>query len=292
METFRTPRPLAVVTGASSGIGYHLARCAVEKGYDLVVAADTPLDEALLDFKSLGCHDVVPVQCDLATRDGVDQLCAVLQGREVDALMANAGHGLAGPFLDLEIEKIQHVVNTNITGTIYLIQQVARGMVARGQGRILVTGSIAGFQPGSFHAVYNASKAFIDSFSEALREELKGTGITVSLLMPGATDTDFFVRANLEGTYMGDNMKKDDPADVARIGFEAMEKGEADVVAHLKNKLQVLASKVLPAQTVAALHRRIAEPGSARREHAAAARDEAREKDSEADERAFTRKTP
>ena len=262
----KAPRPLAVVTGASSGIGYHLARCAIEHGYDLVVAADTPLDEAVLDFKSLGCDEVTAVQCDLATREGVDKLIDQLHGREVDALIANAGHGVAGPFIELDIADIQHVVNTNITGTIYLMQQVARGMVARRRGRILVTGSVAGFQPGAFHAVYNASKAFIDSFAEALRNELKGTGITVSLLMPGATDTEFFERANLGGTYMGDNMKKADPADVARIGFDAMLKGESDVVAGFLNKLQVAASKVMPAQAVAAVHRKIAEPGSAKQE--------------------------
>jgi len=274
MQDTMSSRRLAVVTGASSGIGYHLARCAIERGYDLVVAADTPLEDALLDFKSLGCDNVVPVQCDLATREGVEQLCQVIQGREVDCLMANAGHGLGGPFLEQDIADIQHVVNTNISGTIYLIQQLARGMVARGQGRILVTGSIAGFQPGSFHAVYNASKAFIDSFAEALRNELKDTGVTVSLLMPGPTDTEFFDRANLGGTYMGDDLKKDDPAEVARIGFEAMEKGEADVVALFRNKLQVIASKVLPAQALAAVHRKLAEPGSSkesRREHAEAA---------------------
>jgi uncharacterized protein len=264
MMDSKAPRPLAVVTGASSGIGYHLARCAVEHGYDLVVAADTPLDEAVLDFKSLGCDEVTTVQCDLATREGVDELIKKLQGREIDALIANAGHGLAGPFLELDIDELQHVINTNITGTIYLMQQVARGMVARRQGRILVTGSIAGFQPGAFHAVYNASKAFIDSFAEALRNELKETGITVSLLMPGATDTEFFERANLGGTYMGDNMKKADPADVARIGFDAMLKGEADVVAGFINKLQVAASKVMPAQAVAAVHRKLAERGSAK----------------------------
>ena len=257
-------RPLAVVTGASSGIGYHLARCAVENGYDLVVAADTSLEDAVLDFKSLGAQGVVPVQCDLATRAGVDKLMEALQGREVDALMANAGHGLAGPFLELGIEEIQHVVNTNITGTIYLIQQIARGMVARGQGRILVTGSIAGYQPGSYHAVYNASKAFIDSFAEALRIELKDTGITVSLLIPGATDTEFFARAGLQGTYMGDDMRKDDPARVAQAGFDAMLKGEADVVFSMKNKLQVIASKVMPAQAVAAAHKKLAEPGSSK----------------------------
>ena len=264
MDNNKAPRPLAVVTGASSGIGFQLACRAVEHGYDLVVAADTPLEEAVMDFKSLGAESVIAVQCDLATRLGVEQLVEKLQGHEVDALMANAGHGLGGPFLEQDIADIQHVVNTNITGTIYLIQQVARGMLARGQGRILVTGSIAGFQPGAFHAVYNGSKAFVDSFAEALRNELKDTGITVSLLMPGPTDTEFFERADLTDTYMGQDLKKDDPAMVARVGFDAMLKGEADVVAGFRNKLQVIASKVMPAQAVAQVHRKLAEPGGSK----------------------------
>jgi uncharacterized protein len=267
MEERKAPRPLAVVTGASSGIGYHLARIAAEHGYDLVVAADTPLDDAVADFKSLGCERVDAVQADLATRQGVDDLIDRLQGREVDALLANAGHGLGGPFLEQSFEAIQHVIDTNVTGTIYLLQQVARGMVARGKGRILVTGSIAGFQPGAFHAVYNGSKAFVDSFAQALRNEIQDTGVTVSLLMPGPTDTEFFVRADLLDTRVGADMKKDDPAMVARLGFDAMLKGEADVVTGWKSKAQVIASKVMPAQAVASIHRKLAEPGSAKHDH-------------------------
>ena len=256
----RDARPLAVVTGASSGIGSHLARCAIGNGFDVAVAADTPLDEAERDFKMLGGNVVASVQCDLATREGVDELCDAIGSRPVEALMANAGHGLGGAFIEQDIARIRHVIDTNITGTIYLIQQVARGMVSRGKGRILITGSIAGFQPGSFHAVYNGTKAFVDSFGEALRDELKGTGVTVSLLMPGATDTEFFDRAGLQGTYMGDDMHKDAPDRVAKAGFDAMMKGEADVVYSLKNRMQVAASKVLPAQAVAAAHRKAAEP--------------------------------
>ncbi|AEG91090.1 SDR family NAD(P)-dependent oxidoreductase [Ramlibacter tataouinensis] len=263
----KAPRPLAVVTGASSGIGYHLARCAVEHGYDLVVAADTSLDEAVADFKSLGAQRVDAIQTELASRQGVDELVNALQGREVDALMANAGHGLGGPFLEQDFTAVQHVIDTNVTGTIYLVQQVARGMVARGRGRILITGSIAGFQPGSFHAVYNGSKAFVDSFAQALRNEIQDTGVTVSLLMPGPTDTEFFVRADLLDTKVGADMKKDDPAMVARMGFDAMRKGEADVVTGWKSKAQVIASKVLPAQAVAQAHRKLAEPGSAKHNH-------------------------
>jgi short-subunit dehydrogenase len=142
---------------------------------------------------------------------------------------------------------------------VHLVQHVARGMVARAQGRILITGSIAGFMPGSFQAVYNGTKAFIDSFALALHNELKGTEVTISCLMPGATDTEFFVRADMLDTRVGQG-RKADPADVARIGFEAMLKGEADVVAGLKNRLEVAISKVMPAQAVAQMHRRLAEP--------------------------------
>jgi len=262
MDELKARRPLAVVTGASSGIGYHLARCAAEHGYDLVVAADTPLAEAVQDFESLGASTKA-VQCDLATTEGVMHLIQAIGDREVDALMANAGHGLGGSFLSQDFQDILHVINTNITGTVHLIQHVARGMVARARGRILITGSIAGFQPGSFHAVYNGTKAFVDSFAIALRNELKGTEVTVSCLMPGVTDTEFFHRAGMETTKVANDPKMMmQPEDVAKIGFAAMLKGEADVVAGLKNKLQVAISKVLPAQATAQMHRKLAEPGT------------------------------
>ena len=261
MHEPKARRPLAVVTGASSGIGYHLAMQAAEHGYDLVVAADTPLADAVLDFQSLGAQ-VQAVQCDLATTEGVQHLISAIGEREVDALLANAGHGLAGSFLAQDFADVLHVINTNITGTIHLIQQVARGMVARARGRILITGSIAGFQPGSFHAVYNGSKAFIDSFALALRNELKGTGVTVSCLMPGPTDTEFFERAGMETTKVANDPKMMmQPEDVARMGFDAMLKGEADIVAGWRNKLQVAMSKVMPAQATAQMHRKLAEPG-------------------------------
>ena len=133
-------------------------------------------------------------------------------------LLANAGHGLGRGFLDQDFEEVRHVIDTNITGTIYLVQLVGRTMRAGAQGRILLTGSIAGFMPGTYQAVYNGTKAFIDSFSFALRAELKDTGVTVTCLMPGATETDFFERADMLDTKVGQG-KKDDPADVARVGI-------------------------------------------------------------------------
>jgi short-subunit dehydrogenase len=156
------------------------------------------------------------------------------------------------------------VVNTNITGTIYLIQKVGRDMRARGNGRILIVGSIAGFVPGTYQAVYNATKAFLDSFSFALRAELKDTGVTVTCLMPGATETEFFERADMLDTKIGQS-KKDDPADVARTGFKAMMNGEGDVVSGWQNKLQSAIANVTPAALLAEIHRKQAEPGSGKK---------------------------
>jgi uncharacterized protein len=256
-------RPLAVITGASSGIGLELARECAKDGYDLLIAADRPLEEATAELQHIGAH-VEAVVVDLATTDGVDALCERLGPRPVAALLANAGHGLGKAFLDQDFPDIRHVVDTNITGTIYLIHRIGRDMRDRRNGRILITGSIAGFMPGTFQAVYNGTKAFIDSFSWALRNELKGSGVTVTCLMPGVTDTDFFERADLMDTQVGASESKMDPAQVARIGFQAMKNGEGDVVAGMKNKLQAALSNITPAGLLAERHRRMAEPGSAK----------------------------
>lgn len=256
-------RPFAVVTGASSGIGKDLARECAAAGYDLMLAADRPLDDIALELTERGAN-VEVVQADLARTESVDALCARLQGRPVAALLANAGHGLGKGFLDQDFAEARHVVDTNITGTIYLIHRIGKEMRARGAGRILITGSIAGFMPGTFQAVYNGTKAFIDSFSWALRNELKDTGVTVTCLMPGVTDTNFFQRADLMDTRVGTSESKMDPAEVARIGFKAMQDGEGDVVAGWQNKLQVAMANVTPAAVLAEQHRRQAEPGSAR----------------------------
>ena len=253
-------RKLAIVTGASSGIGLEIAKLAAEDGYDLVVAADTPFVEAGPALEDFGA-DVRQVEADLATQQGVDQLLAAAGGRPVDVLVANAGHGLGHGFLDQSPQEWQHIVNTNITGTLLLIQPIAKRMVERGQGRILITGSIAGHMAGTFQAVYNGSKAFIDSFAAALNEEIKGSGVTVTCLKPGATETEFFHRAEMEDTKIG-QAKKDDPADVAKAGWEAMNKGEPSVIYGLKNKLQVAGAEMMTDAITAKMHRAQAEPGS------------------------------
>jgi len=156
------------------------------------------------------------------------------------------------------------VVDTNVTGTLDLIQRVGRDLRDNNEGRILITGSIAGFIPGSYQAVYNASKAFLDSFAFALRNELRDTNVTVTCLMPGATETEFFDRAEMGDTKIGAS-EKDDPAEVARQGFEAMLKGEGDVVTGWRNKLQSAIANITPADMLAQQHRKQAEPGTARR---------------------------
>jgi len=257
-------RPLAIVTGASSGIGYELAKCCAQNGYDLIVAADEPaINDAAQTFRNLGVS-VEAVQADLAAIDGVDRLYAAAKGRPVEALLANAGRGLGKGFLDQDFNDVRRVVDTNITGTIYLIQRVGRDMRAQGRGRILITGSIAGFIPGTYQAVYNASKAFLDSFSFAIRHELKDTGVTVTCLMPGATETEFFERADMMDTKVG-TAKKDDAAQVARTGFDAMMRGTGDVVTGWHNKLQTAIANVTPSDMLAEQHRKMAEPGSASR---------------------------
>lgn len=257
-------RPFALVTGASSGIGRELALLSARNGYDLLVAADDPgIHEAAQVFRAAGAA-VDAVEADLAKLPAVERVVEALRGRPVDALFANAGHGLGKAFLDQPFDDIRHVIETNVTGTVYLLHQVARQMRSRGQGRILVTGSIAGYMPGTYQAVYNASKAFLDSFAYALRAELKGSGVTVTCLMPGPTDTRFFDRAGMRDTAVNEGLK-DDPAKVAKAGFEAMMRGDADVVTGLRNKIQSTLANFLPAELVAERHRRMAEPGSAAR---------------------------
>ncbi len=257
---------LAVVTGASTGIGYELARYAASKGYDLIVAADEPEIEAAAEkLRSTGA-EVEAVEADLSTKEGVEKLYGAIKacGRPVDALLANAGRGLGDGFLDQDPDAWRKVVDTNITGTLDLIQRVGRDLRDNNEGRILITGSIAGFIPGSYQAVYNASKAFLDSFAFALRNELKDTSVTVTCLMPGATETEFFDRAEMEDTKIGAS-KKDDPAEVAKQGFEAMLKGEGDVVTGWHNKLQSAIANITPAGLLAEQHRKQAQPGSAGR---------------------------
>ena len=255
-------RPLAIVTGASAGIGYELAKECIKGGYDLIIAAEDAKIEECARMLRDGPAQVEAVQADLSGPEGVNKLTAAIGERRVAALLANAGRGLGKGFLDQDPSDWRKVVDTNITGTLLLVQKVGLMMQAAGAGKILITGSIAGFMPGTFQAVYNGTKAFLDSFSFALRHELMGHGVTVTCLMPGATETDFFETADMMDTNVG-TAKKDDPAMVAQKGFAAMEKGDGDVVTGWHNKLQAAIAHIAPAGLTAELHRKMAAPGSA-----------------------------
>ncbi|MEP9401230.1 SDR family NAD(P)-dependent oxidoreductase [Sphingomonas silueang] len=248
-------KPLAVITGASTGIGYELAKIACGEGYDLIVAADEPQIE-------IAARDVAAsaVQADLSTFEGNDMLLAAVGDRPIDLLIANAGRGLGHAFIEQDVADWRRVIDTNVTGTTYLLQQVARAMAARGQGRILITGSIAGLIPGSYQAVYNATKAYLDSFAYALREELKDSGVTITVLMPGPTDTPFFARAGMLDTPVGRDDGKEDPAKTARNGWDAVMAGSAHVVSGAKNKVQAALSHVTPDRVLAKMHTNMAKP--------------------------------
>ena len=259
-------RKLALVTGASSGIGLELAKQCAEHDFDLVIVADeAEIESAAEAVRAVADVDVQGIRADLAAEDQIERVLQSLGGRAVDLLCANAGRGMGKGFVEQDWPEIRDVIDTNITGTIYLTHRVARAMRDRGEGRILFTGSIAGFIPGTFQAVYNASKAFINSFSIALRHELKDSGVSVTVLMPGATETRFFERADMLDTAVG-QAEKDDPADVAKIGLKAALNGDEQVISGWKNKLQVAAAHVTPAGLLAEQHRKMAEPGSGNRE--------------------------
>jgi uncharacterized protein len=266
MESAQIPRPFAVVTGASSGIGLALAKVFAEEGFDLLIAAeDEELDAAARELSQTSAS-VEAVRVDLAETEGVEQLHERIQAaaRPVDALCLNAGRGAGGAFVgETDLADELEIVDLNVRSTVHLAKLALPNMVARGEGRVLFTSSVASTMPGTFQAVYNASKSFVQSFALALRNELKDSGVTVTSLMPGPTDTEFFEVAEMEDTKIGAE-EKDDPGEVARQGFEALMAGRERVVGgSVKNKLQVAASKVLPDSKKAELHRQMAEPGSA-----------------------------
>jgi short-subunit dehydrogenase len=251
-----------VVTGASSGIGLELAREFASNGFDVVIAAeDGRLDAAVESLRPTGAV-VKAVRVDLATRAGVEQLHQSVRslGRPVDALVLNAGIGVGGPFVETPLEADLELIALNVVSVVHLAKLMVPDMVARRSGRVLVTASVAGTMPGPFYATYAASKAFALSFAEAIRHELKESGVTVTALMPGPTDTDFFRRASMLDTRVG-RADKDSPAEVARDGFEAVMAGKDHVIAgSVKNTAQVVGSKVLPERAKAAMHARLTEP--------------------------------
>lgn len=260
---------LALVTGASSGIGYELARQFVENGYDLIIAAeDEGINEAASSLERTGMN-IQPVQVDLATYEGNEDLWNTIRelGRPLDAAALNAGVGVNGDFTRTSLEEELNMIALNCMSTVHLGKRVSADMAARGAGKILFTASVVSVMPASFMAVYGATKAFVLSFSDAIREELKDRGVSVTALMPNATDTDFFDRARMRDTAVGAG-EKDDPALVARQGFEGLMAGNNHVLGgSIKSRAMGMAAELMPESMKAAQHRKMAEPGSASKSH-------------------------
>jgi short-subunit dehydrogenase len=227
MSTTTAERPLAIVTRASSGAGYELARCCAHDRFDLLIASDEPQIEAAANrLRCLGAQ-VEALQVDLGTAAGVDGLARAAAGRDVGALLAIVGQGHRRHFMTEDFSEVRHVLDTDIVGTLDLVHRIGGRMQARRHGRILVAGSIAGIVLGPYPAVCSGTKAFIDTFSLALRNELADSGVTVTCLVPGADDAYLFPHAG-----------NDAFARLARTGFEAMMNGEGDVIAELKSRQQ------------------------------------------------------
>jgi short-subunit dehydrogenase len=254
----------AVVTGASSGIGFSLAKELASRGYDLVICSEGErLDSAAQELQSMRVQ-VMPIHANLATREGVDELWAGISsvGRALDIACINAGVGVGGEFSETDLDAELNIVELNCTGLVHLAKHVVRHMVGHEQGRILITSSIAGEMVAPREAVYAATKAFALSFAHSLRYELKDTGVSVTALQPGPTDTDFFHRAGMDNTEVGTKGKKQsEPEDVAKDGIEALLAGKDHVYAHsMKTKLEGMTANFVPGEVKGAMHEKQARP--------------------------------
>lgn len=262
-----TKRQFAVITGASSGIGFELAKQCLEHDMDILLCAeDLGLDSAADQLRSIGKGSVERFRADLSTFDGVEKLYSRIKsgGRSVDALLLNAGVGVGGAFVETELGRELNMIALNCNHTVHLAKLVAPDMVAQSSGRILITGSEVSTSPNPYQAVYGATKAFVMSFGEALRVELADAGVTVTVLQPGATDTEFFERADLMDTKVG-QAKKDDPALVAKQGFAAMMDGKDSVAGgSFKTRMQTFMNELLPETFKAKMAGAQTKPGSAK----------------------------
>lgn len=248
-------RGAALVTGASSGIGLAFAEILAGMGFDLVIAADEQeIHHVAQDIETATGRRVTGLHVDLSGAPGVEHLHELASGLDVPVTLAvlNAGMGVHGRFDEVDLDTQLQLIDLNVRSTVHLATLVTRDMVLQGEGRLLFVSSIAAKGPGPGHAAYAASKAFVHSFAEATRQELLGTGVSVTSLLPGPTDTAFFERAGMQDTVVARG-PKDSAHDVARLGVEAMMAGKDQVVVGARNTLQAAAATVLPDRVAATL---------------------------------------
>jgi uncharacterized protein len=260
-------RSFALVTGASSGIGLALANELASRGYDLAVcSAGERLRGAAEQLRAAGA-EVLEVNADLGTREGVEKLWkeVTASGRDIDVACINAGVGVGGLFAETDLDKELAMVNLNCVGTVHLAKFVVQHMTAKNSGRILFTASIAGEMVAPREAVYAATKAFDLSLAHSIRYELRDTAVTVTALQPGPTDTDFFHRAGMDNTQVGSEGKKESsPAEVAKQGIEALLDGKDHIyAASMTTKVEGMLANVVSGSVKGAMHEKMAKPKTA-----------------------------
>lgn len=245
----------ALVTGASEGIGLELTRLLAADGYNLVIVSrrQNELDLLADQFKQEYGIEVIPIAKDLFLKESPFELYEETKNRgiNIDILINNAGQGQYGEFIETDIYRELDIIQLNICSYVVLTKFYLKDMVARNEGRILNVSSIGGEMPGPLQAVYHATKAFVTSFSEAVRNEVKDTKVTITLLEPGVTDTDFFRKADQQEAKMVKEGSRAEPAEVAKDGYEAMMSGRDKIISGLKNKAMVGASQIMPDPAVA-----------------------------------------
>ncbi|MEU4490180.1 SDR family NAD(P)-dependent oxidoreductase [Streptomyces purpurascens] len=263
MSSTTSHRPLALVTGASAGIGFELAKLFAINGFDLIATGrGEHTDQAATDLARHGVH-VTPVRADLSQSEGVETVWQAVQetGRPLDAAVLNAGRSIGGAFLDTDLDDELSLIQLNVASVVHLAKHVARHMAGNGRGRILITSSLSATLPTPYETVYGPSRAFTRMFALGLREELKEHGVTVTCLMPGATDSNFHARAGMNNTAFGPGMKKNSRKEVARQGFLALMNGRAEVVGgDAATKRTAIEHRFLPETYKAARHATKAKP--------------------------------
>lgn len=245
----------ALITGATSGIGRELANCFAQDKYNLVIVArdQAELDQTAQQIESQHGVQVLPLAADLFDPRAPQQVYQRIQaeGLQIDALVNDAGQGQYGEFIDNDLDRELDIVQLNIGAYVSFTKFYLREMVERGSGEILQVSSIGGELPGPLQAVYHGTKAFVTSFTEAIRAENKGRGVHITLLLPGVTDTDFFRKADMEQSKLVAEGSKADAAQVAKDGYEALKADKDKIISGLKNKLQVGLSNLMPDDMVA-----------------------------------------